>query len=45
MTTGLGFPHNTHCLPDGDIMISSLGTPDGNGEGIRREGGRVRGFS
>lgn len=31
--TGLGFPHTTHCLANGEVMISSLGKPNGEGEG------------
>lgn len=26
-------PHTTHCLPNGDIMISTMGDKDGNGKG------------
>lgn len=25
--------HTTHCLPNGDIMISSMGDNEGNGKG------------
>ncbi|XAR48808.1 hypothetical protein NMG60_11031761 [Bertholletia excelsa] len=28
--TGLAYPHTTHCLASGDIMISCLGDKDGN---------------
>ena len=31
--TGLGFLHTTHCLASGEVMISSLGKPNGEGEG------------
>ncbi|XP_077996711.1 methanethiol oxidase-like [Glandiceps talaboti] len=31
--TGLSNPHNTHCLGNGDIMISGLGDEEGNGRG------------
>ena len=31
--TGLGYLHTTHCLANGEVMISSLGTSDGEGEG------------
>ncbi|KAJ7393994.1 Methanethiol oxidase [Desmophyllum pertusum] len=31
--TGLSYPHNTHCLANGEVMISSLGKPNGEGEG------------
>ena len=31
--TGLGFLHTTHCLANGEVMISSLGKPNGEGEG------------
>ncbi|OWF44416.1 Selenium-binding protein 1-A [Mizuhopecten yessoensis] len=30
---GLGAPHTSHCLASGDIMISCMGDPDGNGKG------------
>ncbi|XP_043358173.1 methanethiol oxidase isoform X4 [Dermochelys coriacea] len=30
---GLANPHTTHCLGNGDIMISSMGDPSGNGKG------------
>lgn len=26
--------HSTHCLADGNIMISSMGDKDGNGKGM-----------
>lgn len=26
-------PHTSHCLPTGEIMISTLGDVDGNGKG------------
>nr|BDN86070.1 selenium binding protein 1 [Symplocarpus renifolius] len=31
--TGLAYPHTTHCLASGDIMISCLGDKDGNANG------------
>ncbi len=31
--TGLSAPHTVHCLADGHIMISMLGTADGDGPG------------
>lgn len=31
--TGLAFPHTSHCLASGDIMVSCLGDKDGNAEG------------
>lgn len=31
--TGLAYPHTSHCLASGDIMISCLGDKDGNAEG------------
>ncbi|KAL5656349.1 hypothetical protein ACJX0J_035668, partial [Zea mays] len=31
--TGLGFPHTSHCLASGDIMISCLGDKEGNTTG------------
>uniref|UniRef100_A0AAZ3NWA7 Methanethiol oxidase n=1 Tax=Oncorhynchus tshawytscha TaxID=74940 RepID=A0AAZ3NWA7_ONCTS len=31
--TGLANPHTTHCLGNGQIMISSIGDPSGNGKG------------
>ncbi|XP_062394305.1 methanethiol oxidase [Sardina pilchardus] len=31
--TGLANPHTTHCLGSGQIMISSMGDPAGNGKG------------
>lgn len=31
--TGLAFPHTSHCLASGDILISCLGDKDGNAEG------------
>ncbi|XP_037739004.1 methanethiol oxidase isoform X5 [Chelonia mydas] len=30
---GLANPHTTHCLGNGEIMISSMGDPSGNGKG------------
>lgn len=29
----LGYPHTSHCLGSGEIMISALGDPAGNGKG------------
>lgn len=31
---GLGYIHTSHCLASGEVMISSLGDPKGNGKGI-----------
>ncbi|KAK9138478.1 hypothetical protein Sjap_009072 [Stephania japonica] len=31
--TGLAYPHTSHCLASGDIMVSCLGDKDGNAEG------------
>ncbi len=31
--TGLSIPHNSHCLANGEIMISTLGVPGGKGRG------------
>ena len=31
--TGIGFPHTSHCLASGDIMISCLGDKEGNTTG------------
>jgi len=31
--TGLAFPHTSHCLGTGDILISAMGDPKGNGQG------------
>ncbi|XP_043694857.1 selenium-binding protein 1-like [Telopea speciosissima] len=31
--TGLAYPHTTHCLASGDIMVSFLGDKDGNAKG------------
>ncbi|KAF8069628.1 selenbp1 [Scenedesmus sp. PABB004] len=31
--TGLAYPHTSHCLGSGDIMISTMGGPDGKGKG------------
>lgn len=30
---GLANPHTTHCLGSGQVMISCLGDPSGNGKG------------
>lgn len=41
--------HTTHCLPNGDVMISTMGDADGNGKGdfllIDAEKGVVKGKS
>ncbi|CAN7055963.1 unnamed protein product [Brassica oleracea var. botrytis] len=31
--TGLAFPHTTHCLGSGEILVSCLGDKDGNAQG------------
>ncbi|KAJ6866464.1 selenium-binding protein 1-like [Populus alba x Populus x berolinensis] len=31
--TGLAYPHTSHCLASGDVMLSCLGDKDGNAEG------------
>lgn len=31
--TGLANPHTVHCIPGGQIMISTIGDPQGNGKG------------
>ncbi|XP_062512105.1 methanethiol oxidase-like [Corticium candelabrum] len=31
--TGLSTPHTSHCLADGNIMVSAMGDPEGNGKG------------
>jgi methanethiol oxidase len=31
--TGLAYPHTSHCLASGDVMISCLGDPQGNAKG------------
>ncbi|KAL4204596.1 hypothetical protein AMTRI_Chr01g110690 [Amborella trichopoda] len=31
--TGLSYPHTSHCLASGDIMVSCLGDKDGNAKG------------
>jgi len=31
--TNLAFPHTSHCLGSGEIMISCMGDPEGNGQG------------
>jgi selenium-binding protein 1 len=31
--TGLAYPHTSHCLASGDVMVSCLGDKDGNAEG------------
>jgi len=30
---GISYPHTTHCLPDGDVLISCMGDSVGNAEG------------
>jgi len=30
---GLSTPHTSHCLPTGEVMISTMGDKDGNGQG------------
>ena len=30
---GLATPHTSHCLPSGEVMISTMGKPDGSGQG------------
>uniref|UniRef100_A0A1B6C6R3 Methanethiol oxidase n=1 Tax=Clastoptera arizonana TaxID=38151 RepID=A0A1B6C6R3_9HEMI len=30
---GVSTPHTTHCLPSGDVMISTMGDVNGNGKG------------
>ena len=32
--TGLAYPHTSHCLGSGEIMISTMGDPKGNAKGI-----------
>ena len=39
--TGLGYLHTTHCLASGEVMISSLGKPNGEGEGTIQSRGDV----
>ncbi|RWW11747.1 hypothetical protein GW17_00024623 [Ensete ventricosum] len=31
--TGLAYPHTSHCLASGDIMVSCLGDKEGNATG------------
>lgn len=31
--TGLAYPHTSHCLASGDILVSCLGDKDGNAAG------------
>ncbi|XP_053822756.1 methanethiol oxidase-like isoform X2 [Vidua chalybeata] len=33
LTAGAAFPHTSHCLGSGEILISCLGDPEGNGKG------------
>ena len=30
---GLANPHTVHCIPGNQIMISTIGDPEGNGKG------------
>ena len=30
---GIGWPHTSHCLANGQIMISGMGDKDGNAKG------------
>ena len=30
---GIGWPHTSHCLANGQVMISGMGTKDGSGKG------------
>ena len=30
---GVATPHTSHCLPSGEIMISTMGNPDGTAKG------------
>lgn len=32
--TGLAYPHTSHCLASGDILVSCLGDKDGNAKGL-----------
>lgn len=32
-TAGLAYPHTSHCLADGSIMVSTMGDADGGGKG------------
>ena len=32
--TGHAYPHTTHCLGSGEIMISTMGDPKGNAKGV-----------
>ena len=36
--SGLGFPHTSHCLGNGQIMISAMGDPEGNAKGQKFRG-------
>ena len=31
--TGLAYPHTSHCLASGDLLVSCLGDKDGNAAG------------
>ena len=31
--TGLAYPHTSHCLASGDLLVSCLGDKDGNATG------------
>jgi hypothetical protein len=38
---GVGYPHTSHCLGSGDVMISTMGAPDGKvTTGSARQAGR-----
>jgi len=41
-TKGVTMPHTSHCLASGDVMISSLGDKDGNGQGKQKDFGLDR---
>ncbi len=32
--TGLAYPHTSHCLANGQVMISMMGDPNGKAKGI-----------
>lgn len=34
----VSFPHTSHCLADGSIMISTLGDENGNNKGLVAKG-------
>lgn len=31
--TGLAYPHTSHCLASGDLLVSCMGDKDGNAKG------------